>query len=110
MKLMIAGSRCIKEFDLSPHIPHNTDIIITGGASGIDNLAEKYADDHKISKLIIRPKYDLYKKGAPLKRNEQMVDMADMVIVIWNGKSKGSKYTIDYAKRKNKNVKIIILP
>ena len=66
MKLLIVGSRNIKSFDLSEYIPMNTDIIISGGAKGIDLIAEKYADDHKISKLILRPRYDLYKKRAPL--------------------------------------------
>ena len=74
MKLLIAGSRSIKEFDLSKHIPANTELIITGGANGVDNLAEKYADDHRISKLVIRPRYDLYGKSAVLKRNETTVD------------------------------------
>ncbi len=35
MKLMIAGSRSIKDFDLSPYIPSNVDMIISGGAVGV---------------------------------------------------------------------------
>ena len=49
MKLLVAGSRSIKEFDLSPYIPDDVDEIISGGANGIDAIAEKYADDHRIS-------------------------------------------------------------
>ena len=109
MKIVIAGSRNIDNFDLSQHIPSNVDLIITGGASGIDNLAEKYADKHKISKLIILPDYKRYGKAAPLRRNEIMVDLADLVIVVWDGKSRGTKYTIDYATKKGKNLKIITL-
>ena len=41
------------------------------------------------------------------KRNEKMVDLADEILVIWNGKSKGSQHTVEYAKRKNKNMRII---
>lgn len=48
MKLLIAGSRSISEFDITPYIPEGTDHIISGGAAGVDALAEKYADDHKI--------------------------------------------------------------
>ena len=73
----------------------------------MDTLAEKYADKHKISKLILRPQYKIYGRGAPLKRNELMVDMADAVLVIWDGVSKGSKYTIDYAKKQGKRVEVI---
>ncbi len=107
MKLLIVGSRSIVDFDFSPYIPENTELIISGGAGGVDTLAEKYADKHKISKLILRPQYKIYGKGAPLKRNELMVDMADSVLVIWDGVSKGSKYTIDYAKKQGKRVEVI---
>ena len=73
MKVLIAGSRSIKEFDLEKHIPPQTKLIISGGASGIDTLAEKYADKHRISKLILRPQYGEFGKAAPLKRNEMMI-------------------------------------
>lgn len=109
MKIVIAGSRNIDNFDLSQHIPSNVDLIITGGASGIDNLAEKYADKHKISKLIILPDYKRYGRAAPLRRNEIMVDLSDLVIVVWDGVSRGTKYTIDYATKKGKNLKIVTL-
>ena len=109
MKLLIAGSRSIKEFDLSPYIPKDTDLIISGGAKGIDKIAETYADKHKLSKLIMRPKYNLYLKAAPLKRNEEMINLADKVLIIWDGKSKGTKYTIKYAKKMNKELEIIVI-
>ena len=41
MKLMIAGSRSITDFDLAPYIPNGVDTIISGGAKGIDALAER---------------------------------------------------------------------
>ena len=107
MKLLIAGSRSITDFDLSEYIPPETDLIISGGAGGVDTLAERYADAHRISKVIIRPKYELYGRAAPLKRNEEMVDMADAVLVIWDGKSRGTKYTVEYAKKRGKAVTVV---
>ena len=109
MKLLIVGSRSICDFDLSQHIPSETDTIISGGAAGIDSLAEKYADTHRLSKYIIRPRYDLYGRAAPLKRNEQMIALADSVLVIWDGLSKGPKSTIDHAKKISKPITIIKL-
>lgn len=110
MKLMIAGSRTIENIDISPYISDDTELIISGGAKGIDALAEQYADKHRISKLILRPKYKLYQRRAPLIRNDEMVDMCDKVLVFWDGKSRGTKHTIDYAKRTGKPIDIITIP
>ncbi len=107
MKLLIAGSRSIKDFDLSGYVPSEVDLIISGGADGVDSLAEEYADRYRISKLILRPKYDKYGKSAPLKRNEVMVDIADVVLIIWDGKSKGTMHTVKYAQSKNKPTTVI---
>jgi len=107
MKLLIAGSRTIDEFDLSKYIPKGTDLIITGGAKGIDALAEKYADENGIKKQIFHPNYERFGRVAPIKRNEEMVKLADEVLIIWDGKSKGSKYVAQYAARLSKKVTLI---
>ena len=107
MKLLIVGSRSIKTFDLSPYVSKEVDTIISGGANGVDTLAEEYADKNRISKLIMRPAYARYGKGAPLKRNEEMVKLADAVLVIWDGKSRGTKYTADFAKKEGKEVTVV---
>ena len=107
MKLLIVGSRSIREFDLEKHIPNGTTMIITGGANGIDTLAEQYADKKRLSKLIMRPQYNLYGKCAPLKRNEKMIELCDMALIVWDGCSKGTKYSINYANKIGKQVILI---
>ncbi|MBR7161812.1 MAG: hypothetical protein IKD07_05295 [Clostridia bacterium] len=107
MKLLIAGSRSIKEYDLEKHIPEGTTLIISGGASGIDDLAEKYADRKRLSKLIIRPQYNIYGRAAPLKRNEKMLELCDMALIIWDGYSRGTEYTLRYAEKLGKKVILI---
>ncbi len=109
MKLLISGSRNITEFDLSSYIPLETSTIISGGAKGIDAVAEKCADQHNIDKIIIKPQYHIYGKYAPIKRNEEMVDIADKVLIIWDGTSRGTKFTAAYAKKQNKLLDIIII-
>ena len=107
MKLLIIGSRSITDFDLSPYITPEVDTIMSGGARGVDSLAEKYADDHRLSKYIMRPRYDLFGRAAPIRRNEQMVDMADAVLIIWDGCSKGTQHTLKYAKKMGKSFTLI---
>ena len=107
MKLLIAGSRSIQNYDLSQHISPDVDTIISGGATGIDTLAETYADKCRISKYIIRPKYEIFGRAAPLKRNCEMVDMADSVLIIWDGTSRGTRQIIDYTVKQQKPLTLI---
>ena len=109
MKVAIIGSRNLVNVDLSEYIPKNVTEIISGGAKGIDTLAEEWADKNGIPKTIIKPEYEKYKRGAPLKRNEKIVERADVIIALWDGKSRGTKFTIDYAKKLQKEVKIYVL-
>ena len=102
MKLPVVGSRSIKEYDLERHIPPETCMIITGGAQGIDTLAEEYADKKRMSKLVLRPDYGRYGRGAPLRRNEKMVELCDAALIIWDGSSRGARYTLKCAEKMEK--------
>ena len=107
MKLLIVGSRSITDFDLSMYVDESVELIISGGAVGVDTLAEKYADKKGISKLILKPDYKRYGKAAPIIRNRLMVDICDTIIVIWDGKSKGTKHTIEYAQKTKKTITVL---
>ena len=109
MKVAIIGSRNLTNVEISKYIPENTAGIISGGARGIDTLAEAWADKNGISKIIIKPEYEKFKRGAPLKRNEKIVELADVIIALWDGKSRGTKFTIDYAKKLKKEVKVYVI-
>lgn len=41
------------------------------------------------------------------KRNQYMVDHADLIIAVWNGSNSGTKNCIDYAKKRNKPIVIL---
>lgn len=109
MKLLIAGSRSITSFDLEKYIPSGVELVISGGARGIDTLAEQYADAHGLEKLIVCPRYEIYGRVAPIKRNEEMVDACDAVLAIWDGESKGTRHTLNYARKKGKKIIEIIV-
>lgn len=50
-----------------------------------------------------------YYNDCMQKRNKYMVDNSNLIIAVFNGNSGGTKQTIDYAKSKNINIKIIEL-
>ncbi|MEA1965574.1 MAG: DUF2493 domain-containing protein [Candidatus Aerophobetes bacterium] len=109
MKLAVIGSRGFKNYRLmkSALIKYKIEEIISGGSKGADTLAEKFADEHKIKEIIFKPNYARYKREAPLMRNKQIVDYADKVIAFWDGESRGTKYTIDYARKRGKKIDVI---
>jgi len=109
MKLAVTGSRSFKDYESMKSILVKWKIeeIISGGARGADTLAERFADEHKIKKVIFKPDYAKYGKKAPLMRNRQIVDYVDRVIAFWDGESRGTKYTIDYARKNGKKVDVI---
>lgn len=108
MKIAVVGSRTIN-VNIADYIPDYATSIISGGAKGIDSLAERYADIKGIDKIIFKPEYNRYGKGAPIIRNKKIVEEADEVIAIWNGSSRGTKFTIEYAKKIGVPVKVYII-
>lgn len=109
MKVAVVGSRSITDADIKRYVPPDATLIISGGAVGVDTLAEKYADEKGIKKLILYPDYELYGKSAPLIRDKLIVDNADLVIAVWDGVSQGTGFTISYAKRRNVPCEVYIL-
>jgi len=109
MKLAIIGSRSIESIDFNEYIKEKPKYIISGGAVGIDTLAWKWAVENGIEIIVHRPNYNEHGKGAPLRRNDLIIDEADKIIAFWDGKSTGTKYVIDNAKKLNKPIEIIMI-
>lgn len=112
MKIAIIGSREPGNINFEELLKKHMDIlandtIISGGARGIDTLAAMYARKRGMKLLEFRPDYATFGRGATFVRNRMIVDVADIVIAFWNGSSRGTKYTIEYAKKKYVPVVII---
>lgn len=108
MKIAIAGSRNILKIDLAPHV-RDAEEIISGGAKGVDTLAAEYAKAHGIKLTEILPDYARYGRGAPIKRNYEIVDCADRVVVFWDGKSRGTYSVIKYAEKVGKPCEVVLI-
>jgi hypothetical protein len=108
VKVIIAGSRNIHDYNLIKKIIYNSGFniteIISGAAIGVDILGIRYALENSISFKIFKvTKKDWRMKGrsAGIIRNRNMGDYADALIAIWDGKSSGTKDMINYARLKN---------
>lgn len=81
-------------------------VIISGGASGVDKLGEKYAKDYEYELKVFPAKWDKYGVAAGPIRNTEMAKYASehnngVLIAFWDGKSRGTKNMINVAKKHN---------
>lgn len=109
MKIAIIGSRNLTVTDLGRYLPTQITEIISGGVRGIDRCVHDYAHANKIPLTEILPDYRRYGKGAPLKRNLQIIGCADAVIAFWDGKSHGTRYVVEQCRKQNIPVTVHLL-
>ena len=117
-RLLVCGSRTIvdKEWIFTQiesywyfHLACYSDpIMIEGGARGVDTIAKEYALENEWEVEEYPAEWDKYGKSAGYIRNDLMVKKADEVLILWDGKSKGTKHDIDLCKKYNKPHKIVL--
>ena len=107
MKLAIIGSRNCPPIDIEAQLKYIPDTIVSGGARGADSYARDFAQKHNLNLIEFLPEYDKYGKGAPLIRNKLIVEACDCLMGFWDGKSRGTKFTLDYARQLGKPIKIV---
>jgi len=108
MKVAIIGSRNLGVIDLENFLPENVTEIVSGGARGIDTCAREYALTHNIKLTDFLPDYNHYGRGAPLKRNLEIIAYADLVLAFWDGTSRGTKYVIDNCKKQGVPIRVFL--
>lgn len=109
MKVAVVGSRNLQVNNLEDYIGADCTEIVSGGAKGVDSSAAKFAKTHKIKLTEFLPQYSVYGKAAPIVRNKQIVDYADLVLAFWDGVSAGTKSVINYCEKTQKQYKAVIL-
>jgi len=124
--VLICGSRSIKkswfcEVLVKSLISQNVKIIV-GDAPGIDELVINTCIKHNYKNIVVVGAYNKIRRNQALKyglttvkyphdflsRNRYMVSLSDSVIAIWDGVSRGTKYTFNYAQKQGKEVIVVI--
>lgn len=117
MKVIIAGSRdapkhvldCLA-FVIDQLINKRWEIdeIVSGGCAGPDMAGEDWAIVYGVPVKRFDADWKKHGKAAGPIRNREMADYADAAVVIWDGKSRGSKNMIDEMKKRGKPVEVVI--
>ncbi len=94
MRVAVVGSRSLTVSNLASYLPPETTEIVSGGAKGIDQQAKEYALQHHVKYTEFLPDYARYGRYAPLKRNDEIIRYAELVLIFWDGRSPGSAYVI----------------
>lgn len=109
MKVAVIGSRNLSVDNLDDYLPCDCDEIVSGGAVGIDSSAADYANANNLKLTEFLPEYNKYGRAAPIVRNKQIVEYADLVIAFWDGNSKGTLSVIKHCEKIRKEIKIIYI-
>jgi len=106
MRLIIAGTRTIPEttaarliskaahhWDLWP------DVVLSGESGGVDNAAKRLCScwEREVEYRGYPADWDKHGKAAGPIRNAEMVKDGEALLVIWDGKSPGSKNVLNQA-------------
>ena len=108
MKIAIVGSRGLEIQDFTPYLPEDTTEIVSGGAKGIDQCAAAFAREHGLILTEFKPDYRRFGRGAPLRRNVEIVDYADLVLIFWDGTSPGSRFVADQCRKRGKPHRVFV--
>lgn len=116
VRVIITGSRNANPFvarklisDRLFELPVDS-TIVHGGARGVDRMAGQEAQ--KLGLLVEEhpADWDRHGKSAGFVRNQEMLDTgADLVLAFWDGRSNGTRHTIEIAERAGIPVEVISL-
>jgi hypothetical protein len=107
-RVAVIGTRTIKKAPGVGKIidQYSPTEIVGGGCRGASEIGKAYAEHKKLAYIEFKPEYSKYGRIAPHLRNELIAQYCDVMIAIWDGKSKGTKSEIDKATRAGKEVVI----
>ncbi len=118
-KIIIAGGRDIDNYEvvrdaLEESLIHKdvsmSDIeIVQGGATGVDRSAKYISSVANASMKEFKADWNTHGRAAGPIRNKQMAEYADALILIWDGKSRGSASMLKEAEKQGLDIKQVLM-
>ena len=68
------------------HAKHPDRVLLHGGSpKGAERIAACWADNRKVTQMAFKPDWTRYAKAAPFKRNDQLLDVLPIGVVVFPG-------------------------
>lgn len=100
-RVVVAGSRDITDTATVHSAIENSEFqpstLLSGGADGVDAIAEAWADQRDIPTEVYEADWDEHGNAAGPKRNKEMARNADALVLVWDGESPGSRSMLQKA-------------
>ena len=89
-------------------------VVVSGGAKGVDTMAERWADNNGYKKVIMPADWEKEGKSAGFKRNVRMHQFIaekdnKLVVAFWDGVSKGTAHNFDLCKKYDNELLLVNL-
>ena len=100
-KLLVTGSRTIIDSDFvygaldAIKDKFEFDEIVVGDAKGVDMIVLNWCINNAIRANVYEAEWHIYGRSAGPIRNNEMVEICDFGIGIWDGESVGTKHCIE---------------
>ncbi len=113
LRLAVVGSRSCEDYEMVSGFLKNFNnqkpIIVSGGAKGVDSLAERFADENELKKKIYKADWSKYGRAAGPVRNQQIVENSDAMIAFATRDSNGTKNSVKLAVKKGIPVLVVTI-
>lgn len=116
MKLIIAGSRgygkarALELVTRAMEDIRRPSLVISGTARGIDQAGEEWAAAVGLPVERVPADWERYGRAAGPLRNALMAEMADALLLIWDGASRGSASMLKEAHKRHLRIWEVVAP
>jgi len=111
MRVIIAGSRSITDYSLLLSAMETLQLdvteVVSGTAKGVDQLGERWAQEKEIPIKRFPADWKNLGKRAGYVRNAEMAKYGEVLVALWDSKSKGTQHMIDLARKADLKVHVV---
>ena len=109
-KVAIVGSRNWPDHEMIRDYVNSLnddDVVVSGGACGVDQTAQIYAEERGLETIIFMPDWNTHGKRAGMIRNTKIVEMCDRLVAFWDEISPGTRHSVTLARKSGKPVLVL---